>query len=87
MGFQIRQRALETGDVETDSSLSEMLEDTRLLMDATEAQGPFRIVRVFFFRKVFFTKDDEIYVRGSDLFKLVPVVRRSQFVVCNCSYF
>ena len=87
MGFQIRQGALETGNVETDSSLSEMLEDTRLLMDTAEAQGPFRILRVFFFRKVFFTKDDEIYIGCSDLFELIPVVCRSQFVVCNCSYF
>lgn len=87
MGFQIRQRALETGNMKTDSSLSEMLEDTRLLMDAAQAQGPFRIVRVFFFRKVFFTKDDEIYIGCGDLLELIPVVRRSQFVICNCSYF
>ena len=76
MGFQIRQRALETGNVETDGSLAEMLEDTCFLVDAAEAQRPFGIICVLFFGKVLFTKDDEIYVGSGDLFELIPVVRR-----------
>ena len=76
MGFQIRQRALETGNVETDGSLAEMLEDTCFLVDAAEAQRPFGIICVLFLGKVLFTKDDEIYVGSGDLFELIPVVRR-----------
>jgi len=78
---------LETGNVKTNGNFAEMLKDTRLLVNAAEAQCSFGIVRVVIFRKRFFTKYDEVYVGCSNLFELVPVVCRREFVVCNCSYF